>query len=155
MKKLMITMLMIVIASPVFANKHDRDDDDSNNGDHNKKMEMISKELGLSPEQAKKAEESREKYKPMIEEKKKASEAANEKFIAGMKNANATSSELQSLFNQRVEAEKALQETVFQSRMEYREILTPEQRTKLANTREKMMERREERKEKRKENKTR
>lgn len=58
---------------------------------------------------------------------------------------------MESAYKQKQDAQRSLEDVIFSSRMEHREILTPDQRAKMISNREDKMEKKQERREKFKE----
>jgi Spy/CpxP family protein refolding chaperone len=149
MKKSLIALLVVAFVTPVFANKHQGGADDD--AGKEKRVEQIASELGLSEEQKTKIQASREKYKTQITDKETAYNTAREKFSGVVENPNASTSEIESAYKQKEDAQRSLQDVVFKSRMEFREVLTPEQRTKMISKRDLKMDKKHDRREKFKE----
>ena len=101
-----------------------------------KKYPNLPLSLVCQDEQQNKLKASIDKYKPQIDQKETEFKIAQDNFSSGIKNPNATSSDLQTLFQKRVELGNALQTIHFQSRMAFREILTPTQRSKMISLQE-------------------
>ena len=147
MKKSLIALLVIAMFSPVFADHAPGHMDDEGMGKE-KKVDQLKSELGLSDEQVKKLEANREKYKSQISALEAKASSAREKFVSTINNPNASIVELEAAHKQKEDAKRNLEDMIFKSRMEYRELLTPEQRTKMISNREEKMERKQERREK-------
>ena len=148
MKKTFIALLIAGFITPVFAEKPTANDEEAGK---EKRLEQIAGELGLTEEQKTKIQASREKYKTQITEKETAFSAAREKFTTLVQNPNASTSEIESAHKQKEDAGRALQDMIFKSRMEFREVLTPEQRTKMASRHDMKIEKKGDRREKMKE----
>lgn len=152
MKKTWIAIITVLFVMPALAEHHPGHTSDGvENVEKEKKIDQLVSELGLSPEQTTKIQASREKYKNQINEKETAFATAREKFRVTVENPNASRPEIESAYKQKEDAQHSLQDTIFQSRMEFREILTPEQRSKTIAKHEDKKERRKDRKEKFKE----
>lgn len=124
---------LIILSSSAFADQHA---DDQVPAGREKKVDQLKDKLTLTDDQKNKIQASREKYRAQILEKESAYNTAKDKFTAMIQNPNSTSTDLEALYKTQEDAHRALQDTLFQSRMEFRDILTPEQRTKMAVKRE-------------------
>ena len=96
-----------------------------------KKVEQLTADLGLTDDQKAKIQSSREKFRPQLNEKENAFNSAKNKFNTAIQNPNSSNADLETLYKQQEDSHRALQDVIFQSRMEFRSILTPEQRTKM------------------------
>lgn len=149
MKKSLIVLLVAGFITPVFAEKPSENDDEMMGKET--RIEQLAGELGLTEEQKTKIQASREKYKTQIADKETAFNSAREKFMAVVQNPNASTSEIESAHKQKEDAQRALTDVIFKSRMEFRDVLTTEQRTKMISKREMRMDKRGDRREKMKE----
>lgn len=127
-------MFILCMSSPAFSDELGVDD--IGTLEKEKKITQFTTDLGLSTEQQNKLRASRDKYKPQIDEKLSKFKSANEKFSDAVKDSKTSVSELQALFQKRLDAANALQLVNFESRMDFRSILTEDQRTKLASSKE-------------------
>lgn len=153
MKNKLLPLLLVALTMPAFADHRPGHDDDVEMMGKEKKIDQLVTDLGLSEEQSKKVQASREKYKTQITDKESAYNLARDQFHVTVKNPNATSADLQSAYKKKEDAQRALQDVLFESRMEFREILTAEQRSKLISKGEKSREKLKNWKEKRKDRK--
>lgn len=134
MKKLFMSMLILCMSSPAFSDELGVDD--IGTLEKEKKITQFTSDLGLSTDQQNKLRASRDKFKPQIDEKLSNFKSANEKFSNAVKDPKTSVNDLQSLFQKRLDAANALQLVNFQSRMDFRNILTETQRAKLATSKE-------------------
>ncbi len=121
--------IVVMFAVPSFAMTQDIPDHETIIKE--KKIEQLTVEYNLTPTQQEQLRASREKYKPLITEKETIFKNAQEKFSAGINNPTTSKEELAQLFQQKMDANNALYFVHFQSRMEFRDILTPDQRSKM------------------------
>lgn len=151
MKKQLVTVLVAMMISPAFADHVQGHFNDKGSMAKEGKVEQLKSELGLTDDQTKKIEASREKFKPQIADLETKAKTARDQFASIINNPNASSSELESAYKQKQDAQRSLEDVIFSSRMEHREILTPDQRAKMISNREDKMEKKQERREKFKE----
>ncbi len=148
MKMKLLSMFIVLFASAAFADHQPGHMDDQEGMGKEKKVEQLASELNLTEDQKTKIQASREKYKSQISSMETAFTAAREKFMTTVENPNASTAELESAYKQKEDAQRNLQDTIFKSRMEFREVLTPEQRTKMISKRDDKMDKKHDRREK-------
>ncbi|HEY9703360.1 MAG TPA: Spy/CpxP family protein refolding chaperone, partial [Allocoleopsis sp.] len=90
----------------------------------------MMKELGLTPDQMQKIQAINTKYKPDMVAKGKVLKTAMEEMRTLMKNSSATKEQLKTQQRKVQAAHNDMMNLKFDSMLEVREILTPEQRTK-------------------------
>ena len=135
MKMKLLSLFVVLLASSSFAEHQPGHMDDQDGMGKEKKVEQLASELSLTEDQKVKIQASREKYKTQISSMEATFTAAREKFMTAVENPNTSTAELESAYKQKEDAQRALQDTIFKSRMEFRDVLTPEQRTKSKNRR--------------------
>jgi Spy/CpxP family protein refolding chaperone len=137
MKKKIFLLWIVLFTTTSFADQQQgRISEDQDGMEKEKRIEQLATELGLTEEQKTKITASREKYKPQISSLEASFKSAREKFTAAVENPNASIGELESAYRQKEDAQRSLQDAIFKSRMDFREVLTPEQRTKMIAKRE-------------------
>lgn len=132
MKKSIIISLALLTTSISFAEPRS---DDQMSMTREKRVDQLTADLGLTDEQKKQIQSSRDKFRSLINEKEAAFGIAKNKFASAIQNPNSSSVDLETLYKQQEDAHRALQDIIFQSRMEFRNILTTEQRTKMISKR--------------------
>lgn len=144
MKK-MISIFAILFSSLAFAESAPDYLDEGM--EKEKKIEQIASELTLTEDQKTKIKTSREKYKSQISNLETSYDAAKEKFTTTASNPNASTAEVELAYKQKKDAQTVLQDAIFKSRMEFRDILTSEQRAKLVSKRQNKLDRKHDRRE--------
>ncbi len=104
--------------------------DDSGDVFSGKRKGGMMKELGLTPDQMQKIQAIHTKYKPDMEAKGKALKTAMEEMRTLMKNSSSSKDQLKTQQRKVQTAHNDMMNLKFDSMLEVREILTPEQRTK-------------------------